>query len=108
MALFCTAAAPFLRTFTQSRRTPRSCNFSNSCRAMRDGIRLAGLATRKVLPEAAQPGRCAADPMVVEQLRISDLSVLAGAALSQRLPHLGRVLLHRQAKSEKFFKNNDL
>jgi hypothetical protein len=30
--------------------------------------------------------------MVVEQLRISDLSVLAGAALSQRLPHLGRVL----------------
>jgi len=66
---------------------------------MRNGIRLAGLATRKVLPEAAQPGRCAANPMVVEQLRISDLPVLAGAALSQRLSHLVRVLLHRQAKS---------
>ena len=51
--------------------------------------------------EAAQPGRCAADPMVVEQLRISDLSVLAGAALSQRLPHLVRGLTPQ--KSEKFF-----
>ena len=73
---------------------------------MRDGIRLAGLATRKVLPETAQPGRCAVDLMAVEQLRISDLSVLAGAALSQMFAASGPSLA--PPINEKFFENNDL
>jgi len=59
--VFCPAAAPSSRLSNLPRRTPRICNFSNSCLALRAAPSLAWLPTRKVLPEATPPGLCTND-----------------------------------------------
>ncbi|TYK71443.1 hypothetical protein FSY59_09805 [Comamonas sp. Z3] len=59
--VFCPAAAPSSRLSNLLRRTPRICNFSNSCLALRAASSLSWLPTRKVLPEATPPGLCTSD-----------------------------------------------